>query len=60
MSAGVLSEAQLSEQVADISSLPRKITETLKLENQAQEIGASLVHATDTYFSVGEFCIQSP
>ena len=47
---GVLSEAQLSEQVADISSLPRKITETLKLEDQAQEIGASLVHATDTYF----------
>jgi glucosamine--fructose-6-phosphate aminotransferase (isomerizing) len=47
---GVLSEAQVSEQVADISSLPRKITETLKLEGQAQEIGASLVHATDTYF----------
>ena len=47
---GVLPEAQLSEQVADISSLPRKITETLKLEDQAQEIGASLVHATDTYF----------
>ena len=36
--------------MADISSLPRKITETLKLEDQAQEIGASLVHATDTYF----------
>ena len=47
---GVLSEDQLRKQVADISSLPRKITETLKLENQAQEIGASLVHATDTYF----------
>ena len=47
---GVISEAQLSEQVADISSLPRKITATLKLTNQAQEIGASLVHATDTYF----------
>ena len=47
---GVLSEAQLREQVADISSLPRKITETLKLENQAQEIGASLAHATDAYF----------
>ena len=47
---GVLSEAQLSEQVADISSLPRKITETLKLENQAQEIGQSLAPATDAYF----------
>ncbi len=47
---GVLSEAQLSEQVADISSLPRLISETLKLENQAQEIGASLAHASDAYF----------
>ena len=47
---GVLSEAQLSEQVADISSLPRKITETLKLESEAQEIGVSLAHATDAYF----------
>lgn len=47
---GVLSEAQLSKQVTDISSLPRLITETLKLENQAQEIGASLAHATDVYF----------
>lgn len=46
----VLSEDQLRKQVADISSLPRKITEILKLENQAQEIGASLVHASDTYF----------
>ena len=48
--AGVLSEAQLSEQVADISSLPRLITETLKLESQAQNIGDSLAHATDAYF----------
>ena len=47
---GVLSEAQLSEQVADISSLPRLITETLKLENQAQQIGTSLANATDAYF----------
>ena len=47
---GVLSEAQLSEQVAEISSLPRLTTETLKLESQAQEIGASLAHATDAYF----------
>jgi len=47
---GVLSEEQVSEHVADISSLPRMITETLKLEDEAQEIGASLVHATDTYF----------
>lgn len=47
---GVLSEAKLSELVHDISSLPRLITETLKLEGQAQEIGASLVHTTDAYF----------
>ena len=47
---GIISEAQLSEQVADISSLPRTITETLKLENQAQEVGTSLAHATDAYF----------
>lgn len=47
---GVLSEAQLSELVHDISSLPRKITETLKLESEAQEIGASLAQATDAYF----------
>lgn len=46
----VLSEAQLSELVHDISSLPRLITETLKLENQVQEIGASLAQATDAYF----------
>jgi glutamine---fructose-6-phosphate transaminase (isomerizing) len=45
-----LSETRLSEHVLDISSLPRKITETLKLENQAQEIGASLAPATDAYF----------
>ena len=45
-----LSEAQLAGLVTDISSLPRKITETLKLENQAQEIGASLSQAKDTYF----------
>ncbi|MDB2520570.1 SIS domain-containing protein [Planktomarina temperata] len=47
---GVLSEAQLAGLVADISSVPRLIKETLKLENQAQETGASLVHATDAYF----------
>ena len=47
---GVLSEAQLSKLVADISSLPRLIAETLQLENQAQEIGTSLAHATDAYF----------
>ena len=46
----VLSEAQLSELVHDISSLPRLITETLKSENQVQEFGASLVQATDAYF----------
>lgn len=46
----VLSEARVTELVTDISSLPRFITETLKLENQAQEIGASLAHATDAYF----------
>ena len=47
---GVLSEAQLAGLVADISSVPRLISETLKLENQAQEIGASLAHASDAYF----------
>ena len=47
---GAVPEAQLASLVADISSLPRLITETLKLENQAQEIGASLTHAADTYF----------
>ena len=47
---GVLSEAQLSELVADISSLPRTLTEALKLKNQAQEIGESLASATDAYF----------
>ena len=47
---GVLSGAQLNELVSDISSLPRLITETLKLESQAQKIGASLAHATDAYF----------
>ena len=52
---GVLSEAQLAGLVADISSLPRLITETLRLENQAQEIGASLAHATDAYFLGREF-----
>ena len=36
--------------MADISSLPRLITETLKLEHQAQEIGSLLAHATDAYF----------
>ena len=46
----VLSEVQLAGLVADISSLPRLIAETLKLENQAQEIGASLAQATDAYF----------
>ena len=46
----VLSEAQLNGIVSDISSLPRKITETLKMENQAQVIGASLAQATDAYF----------
>ena len=47
---GVLSEAPLAGFVADISSLPRLITETLKLEHQAQEIGSSLAHAKDAYF----------
>jgi glucosamine--fructose-6-phosphate aminotransferase (isomerizing) len=47
---GVLSEAQLAGLVSDLSSLPRFMTETLKLENQAQEIGASLAQATDAYF----------
>ena len=47
---GVLSEAHINELVSDVSSLPRLITETLKLEDQVQEIGASLVHATDVYF----------
>lgn len=47
---GVLSEAHLNELVTDISSLPRLMTETLKMESQAQEIGSSLVHATDAYF----------
>jgi glutamine---fructose-6-phosphate transaminase (isomerizing) len=47
---GVLSEAHLNELVSDISSLPRLITETLKLENQAQEIGRSLAPSTDAYF----------
>ncbi|MDA9947544.1 glutamine--fructose-6-phosphate transaminase (isomerizing) [Planktomarina temperata] len=47
---GVLSEAQLSELVADISSLPRTLTEALKLKNKAQEIGESLASATDAYF----------
>ena len=47
---GVLSEAQLVGLVVDISSLPRLMTETLKLENKAQEIGASLAHSKDAYF----------
>lgn len=47
---GVLSEAKLNKLVSDISSLPRLITVTLKLENQAQEIGTSLACATDVYF----------
>lgn len=47
---GVLSEAKLKELASEISSLPRLITETLKLENQAQEIGASLAYSTDAYF----------
>ena len=47
---GVLSDAHINELVSDVSSLPRLITETLKLEDQVQEIGASLVHATDAYF----------
>ena len=47
---GVVSEARLAGLVSDISSLPRLMTETLKLENQAQEIGASLAQATDAYF----------
>ncbi len=47
---GILSDAQLNELVSDISSLPKLITETLKLESQAQDIGASLAPATDTYF----------
>ena len=47
---GVLSKAKLNVLATDLSSLPRLITETLKLENQAQEIGTSLVHAKDTYF----------
>ena len=46
----VLSEAQLAGLVTDISSLPRLMTETFKLEHQAQEIGASLAQATDAYF----------
>ena len=47
---GFLSEPQLSELVTEISSLPSLIAETLKLEGRAQEIGASLAHATDAYF----------
>ena len=47
---GVVSEARLASFVSDTSSLPRLMTETLKLENQAQEIGASLAQATDAYF----------
>ena len=47
---GVLPKARVNELVSDISSLPRLITETLKLENQAQEIGVSLAHAKDAYF----------
>jgi len=46
----LITEAQLSELVTDMTSLPRLITKTLKLEGRAQEIGASLVHATDAYF----------
>lgn len=47
---GVVSKARLAGLVSDISSLPRLMAETLKLENQAQEIGASLANATDAYF----------
>ena len=47
---GEVSEARLAGLVSDISSLPRLIAETLKLENQAQEISASLAHVTDAYF----------
>lgn len=56
---GVVSEARLAGLVSDIASLPRLMTETLKLENQAQEIGASLAQATDACFWGGEYCIQS-
>ena len=47
---GVVSEARLADLVVDISSLPRLMTEILKLENQAQEIGQSLAPAKDAYF----------
>ena len=47
---GEVSEARLAGLVVDISSLPRLMTETLKLENQAQEIGQSLAPAKDAYF----------
>jgi glucosamine--fructose-6-phosphate aminotransferase (isomerizing) len=47
---GALSKDRVNELVSDISSLPRLITETLKLENQAQEIGQSLALETDAYF----------
>ena len=47
---GIISEVRLAGLVVDISSLPRLMTETLKLENQAQEIGQSLAPAKDAYF----------
>lgn len=47
---GILSEAETSEKVRDVLSLPRMVSETLKLESQALEIGASLAHASDAYF----------
>ncbi|MDA8770446.1 glutamine--fructose-6-phosphate transaminase (isomerizing) [Planktomarina temperata] len=47
---GVVCEARLAGLVSDISSLPRLLTETLKLESQMQEIGASMAHVTDAYF----------
>ena len=47
---GFLSAPELNELISDVAVLPRMVNETFKVEGRAQEIGASLVHATDAYF----------
>ena len=47
---GFLSAPELNELISNIAVLPRMVNETFKVEDRAQEIGASLVHATDAYF----------
>lgn len=46
----LMTDARLSDLVSDISSLPRLITEVLRLQSRAQQIGALLANSTDAYF----------